>query len=151
MKKYKLIKNIALSTPIIVTPLIANSCNNDNNAPVNLSDWSNKEKQIMATTYISNAKQFITTKGETVTWVDWESVDPKKGDNLAIQNGLKAIFAKYKININIFDVVIGYNPAPKTTDQVKKVLNKGITCSLTARKGTGLKGTAKFYIKSNIK
>ena len=77
MKKIKLLKIVSITTPVLLTPLLANSCSNNSNTkydPFNLSTWGNKEKTAVENVIFQTAKNWLSRQNPPYTgWYfsDW--------------------------------------------------------------------------------
>ena len=116
MKKVKFIKCIALSTPIVVTPLIASSCAAYN--VFDLSTWDNKHKQILIDYVLNYVRE---------NWSNAEKNNPWAGGELFDAIG----HAFDSINSNLDDdngnITWTWNNNYQGT--VKKALTNGVTAT----------------------
>ena len=91
MQKIKLFKIMALSTPVIVTPLLANSCSITGNItnrfdPSNFSTYGKAQLKIITDQVINEVK-----KNPNTTWENGNFIS-------AIEKGFELIFPQININ-----------------------------------------------------
>ena len=154
MKKYKLIKTIALSTPIVVTPLIANSCNDPIFKRNDLSTWGDKQKNMINNYLISEAKKKYDNWPDPTTPKTWEHFRFARydlNDALDLVNALTNLDNEDSSGNG--NVAWQYLKDGDYDTDAKAVLSKGVTLFFTAEKiasGVQFSGTMTITIKGNI-
>ena len=160
MKKYKLIKTLTLSTPVVVTPLLANSCSNNSNTkydpnsntkydPFNLSTWGDKQKSIINNSYLKSA-----AKQSSDTWQSWNyEPDTTSYNSDALNDAVSMINQAASVYDGTGDLEnddsIFFTWLKNYSGTVKSVLSQGATGILKGIKN-GFIGELTITFKGNI-
>ena len=155
MKKYKLIKALAIGAPIAITPLLAASCGSKGNGgnkpnPVpsenkNISTWGTPQKNEIIAAYLNGAQTWYNKSTSSKKWLGWTTGD----DEIALEAGFKAVNSDADLNGINRNITFKYNDAPGATADVEAALKTGVTAVFTGEKD-GFTGSLTITFKGDI-
>ena len=144
MKKYKLIKALAVATPVTIAPLLASSCGIKNFDKNNLNTWGDIQKDLIIFGYYRNV-QTVLDKTPNTTWSQWMTNSEKK----ALNDGFQAVNNKIDFNKTPSVITYTYDRTPTGSTLLSKVLTDGITYTFTGN-GSEVKGSIKITFKATL-